>query len=267
MLVLGLLFGALPAAVAASPTSATTFAVTACDPEADLLQANSSLTVTGSTATATLTNTSTSCSYKVGLASYRVFGLTSTGRPVISNQVIFDWITVMIGPGQTVELTVELPECKSQVDLFYGKVLLTNPAYRARLIRAVVTDVSTLCDSANCTLTQGYWKNHEEAWPITSMTLGTREYNQDELLAILNTPVQGNGLVSLAHQLIAAKLNLAQGASPTAVVNAIANADNRINGLVVPPVGDGHLAPSTTSSLTTTLDKFNNGISGPGHCD
>jgi hypothetical protein len=266
VLTIALLFGALPVSAVAFPASPTSYQATTCNPETDLLKANSTLVVNGGTATATLTNISASCTYNVGLASYRVFGLNASGKPVISDQVIFDWETISIGPGQTVELQVELPECKSQIDLFYGRVLLTNPAYGTRLIRAIVSD-GPLCDRENCTLTQGFWKTHADAWPITSMMLGTREYSQDELLAILNTPVQGNGLIALAYQLIAAKLNIAQGASPTAVLNAIVQADALINGSVIPPVGSGFADPSTTSSLVTKLDNYNNGVTGPGHCD
>jgi len=86
----------------------------------------------------------------------------------------------------------------------------------------------------------------------------------------LRRSVQGNGLVSLAHQLIAAKLNRATGASvPASVATAITNADAMIGGLVVPPVGSGFLSTSSTSSLTTTLDTYNNGDTpgGPPHCD
>jgi hypothetical protein len=120
--------------------------------------------------------------------------------------------------------------------------------------------------SENCTYTLGYWKNHEENWPVTSVTLGTVVYTAAEADAILEQSVQGNGLVSLAHQLIAAKLNIANGADPSAASAAIASADALIGGLVVPPIGAGYLAPNTTSSLTQTLDDYNNGVIGPGHC-
>src|SRR5206468_2504671 len=70
----------------------------------------------------------------------------------------------------------------------------------------------------------------------------------------------------LAHQLIAAKLNVAQGASPTAVASAIASADALIGALVVPPIGSGFLKPSATSALTDALDAYNSGTTGPGHC-
>ena len=121
-------------------------------------------------------------------------------------------------------------------------------------------------ESFNCTYTLGYWKNHTSVWPASSLTLGTVTYNATQLLSILNQQPQGNGLISLAHQLITAKLNIAQGADPTAVSATIAAADAQIGGLVVPPVGSGTLTPGSTSSKTQTLDDFNNGLIGPGHC-
>jgi hypothetical protein len=123
-------------------------------------------------------------------------------------------------------------------------------------------------DSRDCTFTQGYWKNHEEAWPVSSLTLGTVVYTKAQLLLILREPARGNGLVFLSHQLIAAKLNRASGASaPPSVLQAIADADALIGNRVVPPIGDGYLAPDQASGLNEQLDEYNNGSTGPGHCD
>ncbi|MDH4036409.1 MAG: hypothetical protein OEX18_03110 [Candidatus Krumholzibacteria bacterium] len=121
-------------------------------------------------------------------------------------------------------------------------------------------------ESTNCTYTQGFWKNHESAWPVMSLMLGSVNYSKAQLLSILGQSVQGNGLVSLAHQLIAVKLNIAAGADPTDASAAIAAADALIGGLIVPPVGGGYIDPSQTSALTQTLDDYNNGVIGPGHC-
>ena len=134
-------------------------------------------------------------------------------------------------------------------------------------------------NTGGCTLTQGYWGTHNDlvcatnpgsplciSWPVTSLTLGTVTYDQAQLLSIFNAPAAGNGLIALAHQLIAAKLNVANGADDSAVAGAIVSADALIGGLVVPPVGSGSLAPSATSALITTLTNFNEGAIGPGHC-
>jgi hypothetical protein len=134
-------------------------------------------------------------------------------------------------------------------------------------------------DTGGCTLTQGYWKTHNDAvcavdptsplcvaWPVSSLTLGTVAYDEAQLLSIYNTTPGGNGLISLAHQLITAKLNIANGADPTDASASIAAADALIGSLVVPPVGSGFLAPASTSALTTALNDYNTGLSGPGHC-
>jgi hypothetical protein len=117
-----------------------------------------------------------------------------------------------------------------------------------------------------CTFTQGYWKNHPSAWPVDQLTLGQTTYTKSELLAIFHTPPAGNGLLALAHQLIAAKLNLAAGASGGGIDQVIADADALIGALVIPPKGDGSLSSDKTSELTGKLDAFNQGQVGPGHC-
>ncbi len=133
----------------------------------------------------------------------------------------------------------------------------------------------------NCTFTQGYWKTHgptgcvtgnnTNQWPASimtfGMTLGNVNYTVAQLCSILKTPAGGNGLLIVAHQLIAANLNIAQGASvPAAVQTAITQANAAIGNLVIPPVGGGTLPPGQTSGLTQTLDDYNNGVTGPGHC-
>jgi len=118
----------------------------------------------------------------------------------------------------------------------------------------------------DCTYTQGFWKTHANAWPLTSLTLGSVTYTQSQQLEILNNPAQGNGLVILAHQLIAAKLNIANGADPADAGQAIADADAMIGSLVIPPVGTGYLPAGQTSELVGTLTEYNEGTIGPGHC-
>lgn len=140
------------------------------------------------------------------------------------------------------------------------------------LNRTVTIDLIVDCPTptSGCTRTQGYWKNHPETWATNSLMLGNVSYSKSQLLSIFNTPVRGNGLVSLAHQLIAAKLNRAAGTSvPTDADTAIAAADALIGNLTVPPVGSSVLKTSLTSSLVSALDSYNNGRSpgGPGHCN
>ncbi len=122
--------------------------------------------------------------------------------------------------------------------------------------------------TTDCTVSQGYWKNHPESWSrVSSLTLGSVTYTQAQLLAILRQPARGNGLVSLAHQLIATRLNMQLGVLPTPfVAAAVTGADALIGTQVVPPIGGGRVTPCETRVLTWTLGAFNSGLIGPGRC-
>jgi hypothetical protein len=81
-----------------------------------------------------------------------------------------------------------------------------------------------------CPSPKGFWKNNPNAWPVASLTLGSQSYTQLELLAILNAQVstgpKADASLILAHQLIAAKLNIAKGANPAPISETVADADS-----------------------------------------
>ncbi|WP_437830998.1 hypothetical protein [Sorangium sp. So ce1153] len=127
-------------------------------------------------------------------------------------------------------------------------------------------------DGDGCTLTQGYWKNHEESWPVSSLTIGGVEYSQAELLELFRTPPKGDASLILGHQLIAALLNTASGASDGALGGALADAEawmaanKDADGRLPYGVKRGSAADSAVS-LSGSLADFNEGGIGPGHCD
>jgi hypothetical protein len=130
---------------------------------------------------------------------------------------------------------------------------------------ATVTPTATPTPTAlGCVLGQGFWKNHPAQWPVTQLQLGKVTYNQQQLLSILNQPVRGNGLISLAYQEIAAKLNIANGAGASCVQQTLTTADALIGGLVIPPVGNGFLPPTP---LERPLDQYNEGRSCIPSCE
>jgi hypothetical protein len=184
--------------------------------------------------------------------------------------------TFRLGPGQSIQVEIgDLfdetgVQTESADELDYGTdYVVCGYANCSKLVgQSAYTPDLKSCTTLpqNCTQTQGYWKNHPGAWPVASLRLGNVTYSQAQLLRIFGQPARGNGLVSLAHQLIAAKLNIAAGAEPEAASATIAAADAQIGDLVVPPIGAGYLAPASTSASTQTLDDYNNGIIGPGHC-
>ena len=63
------------------------------------------------------------------------------------------------------------------------------------------------------------------------MLLGTVAYTKPQLLSIFNQPAVGNGLISMAHQLITTRLNICNGSNPTNVLAALTTADALIGRL------------------------------------
>ncbi|MGZ4012087.1 MAG: T9SS type A sorting domain-containing protein, partial [Flavisolibacter sp.] len=112
---------------------------------------------------------------------------------------------------------------------------------------------------------QGYWKNTQSAWPVSSLMLGANSYTKSQLITILNTPVgTGNNAdasLILAYQLIAAKLSLANGSpDPGHLADSIATADALIGTSLIPmkvkansPLGKKMI------SLATYLSTYNSG--------
>ena len=109
--------------------------------------------------------------------------------------------------------------------------------------------------------TPGYWKNHAEAWPVTSLTLGGTTYTQDALLAILGQSKSKDVSYAMASQLIAAKLNVASGNEASCITATITDADAWV---ATHGIGTGISGSSAAWSagepLKDTLDSYNNGL-------
>jgi hypothetical protein len=197
-----------------------------------------------------------------------------TGAPTL-NTFNGQVTTFALAPYQTIRVEIgdlvcetgvtgSTAELENGVRYYYAAFANDESGNADSQLSTIVSGQTT--ETQNCTYTIGYWKNHEEAWPVAGLTLGSVFYTKAECLAILGQSTGGNGLISLSHQLIAAKLNIAQGADPTAASATIIAADALIGGLSCPPIGGGYLNPASTSALTQILDDFNNWIIGPGHC-
>ena len=130
---------------------------------------------------------------------------------------------------------------------------------------AQVTDVDS--GEENCTQPQGFWRYHADSWRLSSVQLGTAIYTKNQALEIMAMPVNGNGLVALAHQLIAAKLNVAAGADDSEIASAISAGDALIQGLIVPPFDTASLPSSQVKSVGRSFHSFNVGDIGPGRCE
>lgn len=126
-----------------------------------------------------------------------------------------------------------------------------------------------------CTLTQGYWKNHNKyaknlnqkiPWPfIKDGPLVTEDTKMGGKgwLYILQTPPKGNPWYIAAHQWIAAKLNVASGAkAPPPVADAIHELEKYLSDYQYKPC-DGK---EGVLKLAKLLDDYNNGKVGTPHC-
>src|SRR5690606_21092869 len=81
------------------------------------------------------------------------------------------------------------------------------------------------------------------------------------------TAPQGNAYWILAHQYIAAELNVAAGASiPSDVLDVWSAAKDVFETYTPSTLKADRTASATAKSLAGILDDYNNGVSGPGHC-
>jgi len=120
----------------------------------------------------------------------------------------------------------------------------------------------------NCPMPQGDWKNNTSYWPYTAlpMMLGTSHlYSQADLLNLLNTATKGDASLILASQLIAAKLNVANGvATSQTILDAITAADAAIGNQSLPAkVKTNTTLGKTMISLAATLEEYNVGMFNP----
>jgi len=137
--------------------------------------------------------------------------------------------------------------------------------------------VTVACE-VGCTLTQGYWKTHSELGPAPYDpawgNLGTLEEQTPFFLSgntwydVFWTAPAGNVYYNLAHQYMAAKLNILDGASTTPAVDASITVAETLFGTTTPAQTAKIKNPDRQVwvALASILDQYNNGYIGPGHC-
>jgi hypothetical protein len=108
--------------------------------------------------------------------------------------------------------------------------------------------------------TPGYWKNHPEAWPVSSITVGGQTYTKAEAIAWLGK-VGKDKSTTMFSSLVPAMLNILIG-NDGSCVNATIVAANLW--MAAHPVGSnvagGSDAWAAGEPLHVTLDNYNNGL-------
>jgi hypothetical protein len=115
--------------------------------------------------------------------------------------------------------------------------------------------------------TPGYWKNHPEAWPVETITVGGVEYSKAQALAFLNA-VGKDRTLTMFSSLVPAKLNVLVGNDSSCVASTIEAADAWLASY---PVGSNVHAASLAwkrgEPLHRLMDNYNNGMLCAPHRD
>jgi hypothetical protein len=116
--------------------------------------------------------------------------------------------------------------------------------------------------------TPGYWKNHPDAWPVNSITVGGVTYSKEEALSWLER-VGKDRTITMFSSLVPAMLNVAIGNDKSCVASTIAAANDWM--AIYGPVGKGVHASSYAwkvgEPLHRLLDNYNNGALCAPHRD
>ena len=121
---------------------------------------------------------------------------------------------------------------------------------------------------SGCTRTIGYWKNHTSEWPSGQSPSDPFFSSGKTWFQVAWTqPAEGNAYYILAHQYIAARLNILNGAASTSEVNgALVWATDFFN-TYTPTSSLSEQVRALAISYAGILDSYNNGSIGPGHCE
>jgi hypothetical protein len=108
--------------------------------------------------------------------------------------------------------------------------------------------------------TQGYWKNHPDAWPIDEIEIGGETYTKAAAIELMRMPVKGDKTLTMFPQLVSAILNVEIGNPSYCIAGTIADAQEW---MALHPAGSKVKASSDAwdvgGPLAWMLDQYNNG--------
>jgi len=196
--------------------------------------------------------------------------------PVFVDEVCADETPLDLQFTGTINVTAE-SECEFEVPNVAS--FLTNDTGTEGSDEVLVTVVRTDCGEAGCTRTQGYWKTHsiygpapyDDTWAVigedTAFFLSGLSWYE----VMWTAPSGGNAYFQLAHQYIAAVLNMEAGASaPPEVLDAIEEATGLFETWTDEQIGalrGNNATRQQFNALAELLDSYNMGAIGPGHCE
>jgi fibro-slime domain-containing protein/uncharacterized repeat protein (TIGR01451 family) len=113
----------------------------------------------------------------------------------------------------------------------------------------------TIVNDDFCARSPGFWKTHDEVWPVRSLVMGGRLYSEAEMAALLgyNGPDASN---HLARQLVATRLNLEVGSSPAILPDV--QAANTFLASFPPSSNPKGANKDRANAIKNKLDAYNN---------
>ncbi|MDI6719033.1 MAG: hypothetical protein QMD46_05420 [Methanomicrobiales archaeon] len=174
--------------------------------------------------------------------------------------------------------------CEQTVDLMNTATLTESDSGEICSDSVTVTISTGVCPTTGCTYGVGYWKNRGGFGPQEDMItgllplwLGTASAGKSievgttpDAVYILSSEEHGtnsNGIVNLYAHLLATKLNVANGADGTAIVDAVGAADEFLASHDKDDWGTlSNGDKGSVRSWKDTLESYNEGLIGPGHC-
>jgi hypothetical protein len=129
-----------------------------------------------------------------------------------------------------------------------------------------------------CAVSMPHWNENNQQWQggdantqcpcdaVNTINIGNVQYNMCQLLCALDNPGEGNALLILAHQLIAAKLNNLNGASPSLCDLGAADALIGSRNILTDVVDSQTELGQQMIAMETCLDLYNNGDAEIPHC-
>lgn len=183
-----------------------------------------------------------------------------------------------------ITVTKTTAECSSYFNVANVAVLSAGSG-QTRWSEPAITELFTCDCGTGCSLTIGYWKTHagftgrneDDVTQYLPIWLGTpygaasiEVVDAAQAVSILKFELghASNGITKLYAQMLAAKLNVANGASSDDINSILTKADNF---LAVYNWEDWtSLKKNQKSDVITWMslfDGYNNGDIGPGHCD
>ncbi len=128
--------------------------------------------------------------------------------------------------------------------------------------------IGDACEATNPgTGTPGYWKNHPEAWPVDSITIGEDTFTKAQAIALIKMP-DGDKSYTLFRAYVSAYLNVPIGNDSSCIAGTLASAYDWLN--VYEPgskVKASSAAWKVGEPLYLKLDAYNNGLLCAPHRD